>query len=359
MRSQYSYRPDGLRYSKTVKDRKNAQSVHIHLWDGQNMVAEIGATNTVTARFLRGINLISREQDGANQYYLFNAHGDVTQRYDTLGNLLKNYKYDAFGNEEKPEPLDSNPFRYCGEYFDKETGEIYLRARYYDPATGRFGAEDSVRSASYTLPNKQKTNDPLSLNLYVYCNNSPIRFFDPSGHYPTKGDAVSKFKKALTDTGRSVVNTGRYVVKGLGGSILALRDSAYIKGGTGTGFGGSVVASSRFDISLYDKADVWAFYWDSKGFHKISVKEAAAGASIFEFINFGQTAYSYEKQGWFDVCETNIMPWLYEGNWKDVSSKQIDNTVSLGGSLYWGFGGSFEVGFNLNTLFGDIVSAWS
>ncbi|MEM1485595.1 RHS repeat-associated core domain-containing protein [Oscillospiraceae bacterium PP1C4] len=166
VRSQYSYRPDGLRYSKTVKDRKNAQSVHIHLWDGQNIVAEIGTTNTVTARYLRGINLIAREQDGANQYYLFNAHGDVTQRYDALGNLLKNYKYDAFGNEENPEPLDSNPFRYCGEYFDKETGEIYLRARYYDPTTGRFGAEDPAKHG---------------LNWYTYCGGNPVLLIDPSG----------------------------------------------------------------------------------------------------------------------------------------------------------------------------------
>ncbi|MEM1485593.1 RHS repeat-associated core domain-containing protein [Oscillospiraceae bacterium PP1C4] len=132
------------------------------------MVAESGTTNTVVARYLRGINLIAREQDRANQYYLFNAHDDVTQRYDALGNLLKNYKYDSFGNEENPEPLDSNPFRYCGEYLDKEIGEIYLRARYYDPATGRFGAEDPARHG---------------LNWYTYCGNNPVVFVDPTGCY--------------------------------------------------------------------------------------------------------------------------------------------------------------------------------
>lgn len=39
---------------------------------------------------------------------------------------------------KNPDPNDSNVFRYCGEYFDKETGTYYLRARYYDPAIGRF-----------------------------------------------------------------------------------------------------------------------------------------------------------------------------------------------------------------------------
>ncbi|WP_101911297.1 hypothetical protein [Marasmitruncus massiliensis] len=62
--------------------------------------------------------MITRKQDGTNQYYLFKAHGDVIQRADAWGNVLKAYRYDAFGNEQNPEKLDSNPFRYCGEYFD-------------------------------------------------------------------------------------------------------------------------------------------------------------------------------------------------------------------------------------------------
>ncbi|WP_145997725.1 RHS repeat-associated core domain-containing protein [Marasmitruncus massiliensis] len=62
----------------------------------------------------------------------------VIQRTDVWGNVLKTCRYDAFGNEQNPEKLDSNPFRYCGEYFDRETGELYLRARYYNPEIGRF-----------------------------------------------------------------------------------------------------------------------------------------------------------------------------------------------------------------------------
>ncbi len=63
-------------------------------------------------------------------------------------------------------------FRYCGEYFDKETGTIYLRARYYNPVVGRFITEDSVWG---------NDSDPLSLNLYTYCYNDPINYSDPSG----------------------------------------------------------------------------------------------------------------------------------------------------------------------------------
>lgn len=80
----------------------------------------------------------------------------------------------TFGVEKNISDSDANPFRYCGEYFDAETGTIYLRARYYDPAIGRFISRDSYAG---------RKSDPLSLNLYTYCINNPIRYADPSGHF--------------------------------------------------------------------------------------------------------------------------------------------------------------------------------
>ena|GEM_PF-981957 len=73
--------------------------------------------------------------------------------------------------------INTNAFRYCGEYYDKETGTIYLRARYYNPSNGRFTQRDSFAG---------KQGDPLSLNLYTYCHNNPIANVDPSGHFSLK-----------------------------------------------------------------------------------------------------------------------------------------------------------------------------
>ena len=83
--------------------------------------------------------------------------------------------------EKNPEPLDANPWRFCGEYFDREAETLYLRARNYDSKNGRMLGEDSVRSVSQRLPNDQKLVDPLSLNLYTYCHNNPIMYIDSSG----------------------------------------------------------------------------------------------------------------------------------------------------------------------------------
>ena len=110
--------------------------------------------------------------------FLYNGHGDTVQLASTIGSSIKTYDYDAFGNEKNADPNDTNLFRYCGEYFDKETGTIYLRARYYDPEIGRFITEDSVWG---------KDANPLSLNLYTCCGNDPILFTDPTGHI-TKQD---------------------------------------------------------------------------------------------------------------------------------------------------------------------------
>ena len=140
----------------------------IHLWDGSEMVAEYAGSGNMTARYLRGIGLIAREQDAALglQYYLHNAHGDVVERTDQYGTTLKRYRYDAFGVEKNPEPLDANPFRYCGEYFDLCSGTYYLHSRYYNPANGRFTSEDVARAG---------------LNWYTYCDNNPVAFIDPFG----------------------------------------------------------------------------------------------------------------------------------------------------------------------------------
>ena len=171
----YAYNAQGIRTCKAT-----ATSQTYFLLDGGNVVGEHVGSKTVT--YLRGANLISRSDGSKKTYYLFNAHGDVTELVSDSGTVTHKYDYDAFGVEKKPDPLDGNPFRYCGEYYDGETKTYYLRARYYDPNIGRFTQQDSVWLMAREYPNGQKITDPLSLNLYVYCANNPIVYGDPSGH---------------------------------------------------------------------------------------------------------------------------------------------------------------------------------
>ena len=118
-------------------------------------------------------NYCNGEKSGYT-YYVQNAHGDVVNLTDAYGVVTKTYHYDAFGVKLDPTTGDVNAFRFCGEYFDTETGTIYLRARYYRASIGRFTQRDTVTG---------KISDPLSLNLYTYCHNNPVIGIDPSGHW--------------------------------------------------------------------------------------------------------------------------------------------------------------------------------
>ena len=128
--------------------------------------------------YVRGTNLLAKfsKQSGNvktdYQYYTQNAHGDVVNLTDADGAITKSYTYDAFGVEQNIDDADTNAFRYCGEYYDAETGTIYLRARYYSPTTGRFISRDTFVG---------RKEDPLSLNKYTYCANNPVIFTDPQG----------------------------------------------------------------------------------------------------------------------------------------------------------------------------------
>src|SRR3989339_2078271 len=113
---------------------------------------------------------------------------DSTFSNGTVGFREAPFEVGVFDNvvvkslQDSSEVVAVNPFRYCGEFWDAETGEYYLRARYYDPGVGRFTQEDSVWSVKYKLSNGQEIEDNLSLNLYTYCGNYLINRWDPSGH---------------------------------------------------------------------------------------------------------------------------------------------------------------------------------
>ncbi|MBP3359758.1 MAG: RHS repeat-associated core domain-containing protein, partial [Clostridia bacterium] len=98
----------------------------------------------------------------------YNGHGDVVQIVDTAGTVKNSYDYDVWGNFLKKEETIENHFTYFGQTFDETTGLYYLRARYYDPTTGRFTQQDTAEDG---------------YNWYVYGNQNPVNRIDQSGMY--------------------------------------------------------------------------------------------------------------------------------------------------------------------------------
>ena len=166
----FTYDAEGLRTGKTVNGEKT-----VYVWDGDQVVMELSKGGAVQKRYIRGNDLVyaDKGENTEKTYYVTDMHGNVVQLLDESGNVTKTYEYDSFGNEVKPEKKDENPYRYCGEYYDKETEEVYLRARYYEPGVGRFITRDTYTGES---------DEPLSLHLYTYCANDGVNMVDPSGH---------------------------------------------------------------------------------------------------------------------------------------------------------------------------------
>ena len=201
----FTYDAEGLRTGKTVNGEKT-----VYVWDGDQVVMELSKGGAVQKRYIRGNDLVyaDKGENTEKTYYVTDMHGNVVQLLDESGNVTKTYEYDSFGNEVKPEKKDENPYRYCGEYYDKETEEVYLRARYYQPSVGRFITRDTYTGES---------DEPLSLHLYTYCENDGVNAWDPSGHKIKLATKSKKKKKKilttlykLTGNKLKIMNKGHY-----------------------------------------------------------------------------------------------------------------------------------------------------
>lgn len=108
-------------------------------------------------------------------HFLYDAHGSTRAlTNDSDGLVTQTYDFDAYGvaiTFDASAALTS--LLYSGEQSDANTGWQYLRARYYDPASGRFNRLD---------PFAGTTRNPQSLHKYGYVHGNPINNIDPSGN---------------------------------------------------------------------------------------------------------------------------------------------------------------------------------
>jgi RHS repeat-associated protein len=71
---------------------------------------------------------------------------------------------------------------FAGEQFDEVLDQYFLRARYYNQASGRFTQQDTWMGRNI---------DPITLNKYLYANSDPVFYTDPTGNSPFAGLGVS------------------------------------------------------------------------------------------------------------------------------------------------------------------------
>jgi RHS repeat-associated protein len=116
------------------------------------------------------VDQVLAEESGTQvRWFLVDHQGTVKDVIDNAGTVIDHITYDSFGRiVSQTNPIELR-FAYTGREWDGETGQYYYRARYYDPADGRFISEDPIGFSG---------NDS---NLSRYVGNSPTNFIDPSG----------------------------------------------------------------------------------------------------------------------------------------------------------------------------------
>ncbi len=249
----YTYDADGAR----VSEKANGV-VTTYLVDKSGPFSQVleerDAAGQLVVAYTQGLDLISQHRDGATAYYQYD--GQLSTRMLTNPNqeITDRYDYDAFGNLIHHDGQTLNHYLYTGEQLDVGPNLYYLRARRYDPVTGRFTSID---------PDPGMDSAPLTLNKYVYASASPVDFADPSGEFLlallgllfnaiTLGIGLAAAKLAIDNTAQS---TNLITAGGPPNASVYARNVSVSFGGFG-----SIVAAASLEGLYIEEKQTWAGY---------------------------------------------------------------------------------------------------
>jgi len=172
----YAYGLGAQRTSKTV-------GANVTWYAG---MAEIRNFGTANEEIILQPHPDFRLVDGVASYLHRDHLASVRLITNAAGQAEQSTAYTPFGDPSTQTVIDS-PFppppeehSFIGERYDTSTGLLFLNARYYDPALGRFLQPDwwEVRILG------------VGTNRYSYSMNDPVNLSDPNGH-----QALNFYKK--------------------------------------------------------------------------------------------------------------------------------------------------------------------
>jgi RHS repeat-associated protein len=162
-----------------------------------------------------------------NASALYKAFGET--RY-TLGNLSTDYKF-------------------TGQREEASLGIYFFNARWYDGSLGRFLSPDTLVPTS--------TQGTQAWDRYVFVNNNPVRYTDPTGHMVTNDDGGTKYSYEQTQYDR--IRIQNELCKGGNKMYCADQSDAHIYSVSGTLGFGSFFTTLGIDIVSNDN-EVGAFF---------------------------------------------------------------------------------------------------
>ncbi|MDD4048998.1 MAG: hypothetical protein PHI90_09320 [Clostridia bacterium] len=169
----YTYDGDGTLIKKTITGSVNETYEYLYDYTAglPRLLVEKKSDGTTYNYLYAGGRLYGRKSNNGTVYYHQDGLGSTVAITNSTGAVLNEYTYDVFGEPHIIKETVENSILFTGEPYD-QSGLVYLRARYYDPTTGRFISKDTY---------KGEIADPSSQNGYSYCGNNPVNAVDPSG----------------------------------------------------------------------------------------------------------------------------------------------------------------------------------
>jgi RHS repeat-associated protein len=157
----YAYSGDGLRMSKA------GANTATNTWDTTtSSVALLLTDGTFSYVYGPSGPLEQIDNSGTVTWYHTDQLGTVRAATNSSGTVTATATYDPYGNLTASTGTLPR-LGYNGQYTDPESGLIYLRARYYDPATAQFLSRDPLVA--------------VTGSSYGYVDDNPLNGTDPTG----------------------------------------------------------------------------------------------------------------------------------------------------------------------------------
>ena len=172
----YQYDANGVRLSQISGDENTLfVSDLVDLSGVSQILATYDAASEASVHYVFGDRPISQtDTDSGTSFLLQDGSRNVVAVTSSTGEVQSTVVYAAFGSVLATTGTTTSELGFAGE-FGESDGLIYLRARYYDPASGRFLSRDPLFG---------QPNEPVTLHRYLYGNNNPITNIDPTGEAP-------------------------------------------------------------------------------------------------------------------------------------------------------------------------------
>jgi RHS repeat-associated protein len=176
LRIDYQYDALGNRIQRTEDSNGdgNVDTTEKYGYDGANVWADLDGSYTLTYRRLYGVGVdtpVARiSYGGTAVWYLTDSENSVTVMVDATGATIGKISYDGFGKiVSDTTGASGDRYKYTGREWDADAKLQYNRARYYDPALGKWTSVDPIGFESDDT------------DLYRYVSNNPTTLTDPSG----------------------------------------------------------------------------------------------------------------------------------------------------------------------------------